>query len=356
MSECDEVFYETITINGREYKYVMTSNTEILRFELEKLGCRLPLYYDYRLNPHLSEDVRKKMAEHKAKWSITTSHNAEVLNYYTENADGKGTPYIINLAELIDPEKIRLNYSKRIFDTFRVIGKTKLDRRSSEWSALMLAVSQRKTEIVRFFLERGVDANAADSEGFTPLMLAAFLNETEIMRLLIQHGADVNAQSKSGFSALIYAIYVNSLEAVKILEKNKANLSISIRPNLIEEKRSFLETFEFYLSNYSLSGLADTSLVYKNCGMSKQTFSKIRSSDRDTYHPKKTTVLQLAIGLRLTIAQAESLLNSAGYVFDEKKAADRIIKEHIKSRDFDIHKINEEVWKGTGKPFLREEK
>ena len=121
------------------------------------------------------------------------------------------------------------------------------------------------------------------------------------MRLLIQHGADVNAQSKSGFSAIIYAIYVNSIEAVKILEQSKANLNISISPKLIEEKRSFLETFEFYLNNYSLNGLADTSLVYKMGGMSKQTFSKIRSCDKDDYHPKKVTVLQLAIGLRLTL-------------------------------------------------------
>ena len=356
MSESDEKFYETIRINGKDYEYMMTSNTEILKAELEKLDCRLPMYYDYRLNPNLSTDVRKKMAERKTKWSLTTSHKTAVLNYYTEDENGKGTPYIIHLAELIDPKRIRYNYSKKIFETFRVIGNQTLDRRYSEWSALMLAVSQRKSEIVRLFLESGVDANLADKEGFTPLMLAAFLNDTEIMKLLIQYGADVNAQSKSGFSALIYAIYMNSIDAVKLLEQNESNLNISISPKLIEEKRSFLKTFEFYLSNYSLNGLADISLIYKRGGMSKQTFSKIRSNDNDDYHPQKVTVLQLAIGLRLTLPQTESLLSSAGYVFDEKKTADRIIKEHIKNRDFDINKINEEIWKETGKSFLREEK
>lgn len=354
MSETEEKFYEKITINGKTYEYVMTSNTEILKAELEKFGCRLPKSIDYRYNPQLSPLVRRKMAEHGTKWSIPVNYNAGILNFYAGDANGKGTPYIVYLSELIDSEKIQFNYSKQILNIFREFGSEKVDKRTSEWTALMLAISQRKTEIVRLFLESGVDANTPDSEGFTPLMLAAFLNETEIMTLLIQHGADVNAQSKSGFSALIYAIYMNSLEAVKILEQSGAKLNISIHPKLMEEKRSFLETFEFYLSTYSLNGLTDISLVYKSCGMSKQTFSKIRSSDKDDYHPKKVTVLQLAIGLRLTIAQSESLLSSAGYVFDEKKTEDRIIKEHIKIRDFDIHKINEEIFNATGTPFLKE--
>ena len=88
--------------------------------------------------------------------------------------------------------------------------------------------------------------------------------------------------------------------------------------------------------------------------MSKQTFSKIRSGGNTDYHPKKSTVFQLAIGMRLTIAQTESLLESAGYLFDQKKAADRIIKKHIENLDFDIDKINEEIWKETGKAFLKE--
>ena len=70
MSESDEKFYEAIRINGKDYEYMMTSNTEILKAELEKFDCRLPMYYDYRLNPHLSEDVRKKMADRKTKCSL----------------------------------------------------------------------------------------------------------------------------------------------------------------------------------------------------------------------------------------------------------------------------------------------
>ena len=157
-----------------------------------------------------------------------------------------------------------------------------------------------------------------------------------------------------GFSALIYAIYVNAIEAVKVLQKNGADLNLSITPHIIEEKHTFLETLNFYISTFSLGGKGDISLIYKKSGMSKQNFSKIRSRTDPNYRPKKETVLQLIIGLRLTLAQAESLLESAGYLFDEKNPVDLIFKEHISHLDFDIMKINNEIFEKTGKAFLKE--
>ena len=351
----DGKFYETININGKCYEYIMTSSSEVLKIELEKLGCRLPWHSDYRYNPQLSPLVRKRMSLHNAKWSITTSNGTAVLNYYMKISEEKGIPYIIFLSELIDPSRIATNYAPKFLDMFKRIGQRELPGIPSEWSPLMIAVSQRKTEIVRFLLENGVDANCSDSKGFTPLMLASFLNETEIIRILVQHGADVNARSKNSFSAIIYAIYANATEAVKILTKNGADIKLSIKPQIIEEKHTFLETLEFYISAFTLNGLADQSQIYKSCGISKQLFSKIRSNRKNTYHPHKETVLQLAIGLRLTLAQAESLMESAGYIFEEKNPVDEIFKEHITKLDYDIMKINEEIWKRTDRAFLKGE-
>ena len=356
MNEQEDRFYETININGKSYEYVMTSSTEVLKIELEKLGCRLPWYSDYRYNPQLSPLIRKKMSQHNAKWSITTSNGTAVLNYYKENSDEKGIPYIIFLSELIDSSRITTNYAPKLLDMFKRIGQRELPGISSEWSPLMIAVSQRKTEIVKFLLENSVDPNCSDSKGFTPLMLASFLNETEIIRILVQHGADVNARSNNSFSSIIYAIYANATEAIKILTENGADIKLSITPQIIEEKHTFLETLEFYISAFTLNGLTDQSQIYKKCGISKQLFSKIRSNRKSTYRPHKETVLQLAIGLRLTFAQTESLLENAGYIFEEKNLIDSIFKEHITKLDYDIMAINEEIWEKTGKAFLKEEK
>ncbi len=354
--ELEEKFYEKINIDGKWYEYLMTSSTKILRIELEKLGCRLPNKFDYRYNPYLSPEVREKMAERNATWSLTTSNDAFVLNYYKESEKGKGTPYIIYLSALADISTLLSNYDPKILNMFLKIGEKKLPGISSDWSPLMIAVSQRKSEIVKMLLEKGASPNFSDSMGFTPLMLASFLNETEIIRLLIRYGADVNKWSKNSFSAIIYAIYANARDAIRILTENGADIQLSINPKIFKEKRTFSDTLEFYISTVSLNGLADISLIYKNCGISKQHFSKIRSNRKSTYHPRKETVLQLAIGLRLTLAQTENLLESAGYIFEEKNIVDEIFKKHIANLDYDIMVINEEIWKKTGKAFLKAEK
>ena len=114
MNNNSERIQETIFIDGKKYDFIMTSSTEVLKNELEKLGCRLPYYNDYRYNPSLSQDVRRKMVEHKTKWSLTTSNGSGFLNFYKEEDGVKGTPYIIHLSELIDLSRSSNLFSKSL--------------------------------------------------------------------------------------------------------------------------------------------------------------------------------------------------------------------------------------------------
>ena len=75
---------------------------------------------------------------------------------------------------------------------------------------------------------------------------------------------------------------------------------------------------------------------------------------RKEAYEKAHDIRKFEIGLHLTLAQAESLLESAGYLFDEKNPVDSIFKNHISHLDFDIMKINNEIFEKTGKTFLKE--
>ena len=50
-----------------------------------------------------------------------------------------------------------------------------------------------RLEVVKLFVERGADVNAADDYGITPLMVAGNMGDTKIIQYLVDKGADLGA-------------------------------------------------------------------------------------------------------------------------------------------------------------------
>lgn len=94
---------------------------------------------------------------------------------------------------------------------------------------------------------------------------------------------------------------------------------------------------EVLLALVDQRGLRD-SQVYRRANMSRQLFSKIRSTPG--YHPTKRTVLALAIALELDLPQTESLLARAGYAISHASKADVIVEYFIVHGLYDINEVN----------------
>ncbi|MCR5066587.1 MAG: macro domain-containing protein [Erysipelotrichaceae bacterium] len=79
--------------------------------------------------------------------------------------------------------------------------------------------------------------------------------------------------------------------------------------------------------------------VYRRANLDRKLFSKIRS-DRN-YQPSRNTAIALAIALKLNFAEANRLLERAGYRIGQSTMADVIISHCFAEQIYNIHEVNE---------------
>ena len=93
-------------------------------------------------------------------------------------------------------------------------------------SALSMAASGGKTEIVVMLLGRGADKESRCESGDTPLIFAASSGETETCLALLDHGADLEAKNNRGHSALSLAARYGLATTCEALLGRKANVAV----------------------------------------------------------------------------------------------------------------------------------
>ncbi|MBK0369248.1 ankyrin repeat domain-containing protein [Flavobacterium agrisoli] len=90
----------------------------------------------------------------------------------------------------------------------------------------LVANKPKQTEVINYFISKGVDVNKADNSGTTALMAAATSRDTEALELFISKTKDINTQNIKGESALTMAVKSGSPKSVELLLNTKANSQI----------------------------------------------------------------------------------------------------------------------------------
>ena len=89
-----------------------------------------------------------------------------------------------------------------------------------------LANKANQTEIINYFLAKGVDPNKVDTDGNTPLMIAASARDIATLQLLLPLVKDINIQNLKGESALTVAVKSGTPEAVTLLLNKNADVKV----------------------------------------------------------------------------------------------------------------------------------
>ncbi|MDI6031717.1 ankyrin repeat domain-containing protein [Flavobacterium sp. LB2P84] len=98
--------------------------------------------------------------------------------------------------------------------------------KSGETVLHLLASKANQTEVINYFLSKGVDANKANNEGNTALMAAASARDIAVLELLLPIVKNNNVQNLKGESALTMAVKAGTPEAITVLLNKGADAKV----------------------------------------------------------------------------------------------------------------------------------
>lgn len=104
--------------------------------------------------------------------------------------------------------------------------------------------------------------------------------------------------------------------------------------------KGFADTLFYYIDK---KGITDVE-CYKRSNVDKKTFSKIKCNK--DYRPSKKTAVSFAVGLRLSLDEANHLFKTVGMCLSNSEKFDVVIEYFLKTGNYkDIFQVNEVLYK-----------
>lgn len=133
-----------------------------------------------------------------------------------------------------------------------------------------------------------------------------------------------------------YSISASATDAINRAITASGADPLALRSALDSRREpTFTQTVQQHLQQRSLK----SSDVYRSIGMDRRHFSKILSNP--DYSPSRDTAIALAIGLRLSLTEANQLLSRAGFSLSNSSRRDMLIEYFFERKNYSIDDLND---------------
>ncbi|MBA3954695.1 ankyrin repeat domain-containing protein [Candidatus Dependentiae bacterium] len=196
-------------------------------------------------------------------------------------------------------------------------------------SLLPLAVTLRRTEIVKSLIDHGAKVNCVSTKfGYTPLQKAAFMGAEDIVKILIHEGADVNSIDNKGSTPLHAAVSSGNSNVIVMLINNGAH--VDIKDNLNRTVFDMAEGLREEKRQQIVTTITSTKKRLEEAENSAHLLKAIR----DNNVPKAKELLKQNIDINRLLNGSESLLHMV--VLNGSKEMLKLLIDH----GADINKVD----------------
>jgi len=209
--------------------------TEIPHWSLLALLCdeeKIVLLLKYGADVELAKEELKKRNDSKKMQKALEKQYKEVQNANSKFVFEAMMENIESMESILKEKPVDINAIIKLPNTNKTFG----------FGLLIWAISAKEIELVKLLLKQpNIDVNVKGTKGDTALIIAIEEGYTDIVKLLLDRPIDVNIQNEEGYTALIIAVNTvlrNSLmgissshkEIVKLLLKREdINVNISTK-------------------------------------------------------------------------------------------------------------------------------
>lgn len=215
---CTVAMFETFVKNGLDLKKKYKDGATLLLLAL-------PADKDFSVTEYfVSKGLSIKDTDSKGNTAINYASkggNIEAIKKLLQQSVKYNDDALLSAAAGTRRSANSIEIYKYLVDELKI--KPTVSTKNGETVLHLIAGKQNQSEIVSYFMAKGIDVNKADNDGNTAFMQAAGGKDAAVATLLLPKVKNINAVNSKGESAISIAVKDGSADVVALLLKNGAD-------------------------------------------------------------------------------------------------------------------------------------